>query len=359
MTRKVPVPPPSFFILLGVGGFLAYKIHDVLIPFLLGFALAYLLNPVVHYFEVRGLKRQHIVLTIYVLVAVALSIAANSLLPAMTSELALLHGKAPGYVTKTQALVASLQHDLAQRLPIGQSMIEAMSLKIYEPLVKQIPKIPAYVLGLFPLFSLLFLVPFITFFLLLDSKKLLQTLIQSLPSRYVEQALHLASEIDSALGNYIRGILIVALAVGTASYVGLKCLKVDYALAIATLCGIASFIPYFGAVLGMAVGGLVAFFQYKSAWVAGQVVLLFLGIRLADEAFIQPFVSIHAVHLHPMIFLLALMAGGKLFGFVGLLFAVPTACVIKSLILVAYDWYATETQTAPRDTLPQARLPYI
>jgi len=334
-------------------------IHEVLVPFLLGCALAYLLNPIVHYFEVRGLRRSHVVATIYILVAVTLTIAANSILPAMSRELALLQGKAPAYFKGVEEMASSLQHQLAESLPFGQSVIDNVSLKLYEPLMKQLQKLPTYVLGLFPLFSLLFLVPFITFFLLLDSKNGLQHLIQVCPSRYVEQALHILSEIDTSLGNYIRGILIIATTIGIASYIGLKILVIDYALAVSTLAGLSSFIPYLGAVMGAAVGALVAFFQYQGVKMPLYVVLLFTGIRLADEAVVQPLVAKHSIHLHPLIFLLALMIGGKLFGFVGLLFAVPAACIVKALVGVAWDWYVTEAQIVLPEAVDGVEVPFV
>jgi len=358
VARRPPIPP-AWILLLGAALLYAcYRVHEILIPFLLSFAFAYLLNPVLKDMEVRGFRRDILVIGIYLLIAAVLTVAASTLIPAITRELALLSGKAPVYITKTQALASQMQHDLAQRLPFGQEAAENWSLKLYEPVFKQLPKIPKYVLGLFPLFSLLFLVPFITFFILLDSKNLLQHAIQVVPSRYVEQVLHIISEVDTALGNYIRGVMIIVITIGVTSYIGLMTLRVDYALAVATLAGISSFIPYLGAVLGAAVGALVAFFQYHNITVPLQVILLFTAIRMADEAFVQPLVSRHSVHLHPLVFLFALMTGGKVFGFVGLLFAVPAACIIKSLIVVAWDWYVTEAQMKVQ-TVSGSSIPYI
>ena len=359
MARATPRPPWWTPFAAAAVAWALYQIHDALIPFALSFALAYLLNPVVHYFEVRGCKREQVVLALYLIVAATLTLTANSILPAATRELALLEGKVPGYINRGKEILAAIQYGVAQRLPFGNHIVESWNLKLYEPVMEQLPKIPAYVLGLVPLFSLLFLVPFITFFLLLDAPGLLQKTIQILPSRYVEQALHVLSEVDTALGNYIRGILIIALSIAAASYVGLRILNINYPLAIAILAGLSSLIPYLGAIMGMIVGGLVAFFQYQNFAMPVKVVLLFVGIRAADEAVLQPIVAKHSVHLHPLLFLLSLMVGGKLFGFVGLLFAVPAACVIKALIMVAWDWYVSEAQMTPPAPYPGSQIPYI
>ncbi|MBI5244976.1 MAG: AI-2E family transporter [Elusimicrobia bacterium] len=357
--RKTPqFSWPAFFTAVAVLYFL-YKIHVVLIPFVLSFALAYLMNPVIHHFEAHGFRREHVVLGLYCVIAAGIAAAANFMLPAMMNELDLLQGRAGIYYAAIQQTFSTLQDEAVRRLPFGQHIVERMSLKMYNPLMEQLPKLPSYILGLFPLLSLIFLVPFIAFFVLMDSENFLQDAVQICPSRHVEQVLHIFSEIDTSLGNYVRGILIVAAAIGVASYIGLMALGVDYALAVATLSGVSSFIPYLGAVMGAVVGGGVAFFQFHTFWAPLKVVILFFGIRLADEALLQPLISRHSMHLHPLLFLLALMVGGKIFGFVGLLFAVPAACILKALIGVAWDYYSTQIQTAPRMTLDGTEIPYV
>jgi len=358
MARRAPKPPLWAYIVIALALYLAFLVHHVLVPFALSFALAYLLNPVIHYFEVRGLRREHIVLGLYIIITIAVTISANVLLPAVANEVETLKTKFPEYLNSIEVMAEKMQLKIAKELPFGREQFEAMSFKMYDPIMKQIPHLPAYVLGLFPLFSLLFLVPFITFFILMDSKNLLEEAIQACPSRYVEQVLHVVSELDTALGNYIRGILIIASVIGVASYAGLIFIRVDYALAIAALSGLASFIPYFGALLGMVVGALVAFFQYYNYVVPMRVVILFILIRLGDEAFVQPSVAKHSVHLHPLLFLVSLMIGGEVFGFIGLLFAVPMACVIKALIGVAWDWYVSEAQISAPRSIEGAIVPF-
>ncbi|TBR24914.1 AI-2E family transporter [bacterium] len=356
--RRPPTPPWWTLLILAAMAWGFYHLHDALVPFLLSFALAFLLNPVVHWFEVRGFRREQVVMAIYLVVAGIITMTANWVLPAATRELALLEGKVPGYITRAKELVGAAQFAVAHRLPFGAHVVESWNLKLYEPVMDQLPKIPAYVLGLVPLFSLLFLVPFITFFMLMDAPTFLQKGIQILPSRYVEQALHLLSELDAALGNYIRGVLIIAGAIGVASYVGLVALGINYPLAIATLAGISSLIPYLGAVMGMAVGGVIAFFQFQNLAMPLKVAVLFVGIRLGDEAIVQPFVAKHSVHLHPMVFLFALMAGGKVFGFIGLVFAVPAVCMLKAVVSVAWDWYVSEAQMVLDQGVDGSEVPY-
>ncbi|MFA6093873.1 MAG: AI-2E family transporter [Elusimicrobiota bacterium] len=348
----------SAFFTLSAFLYFLYHVHAVLIPFVLSFALAYLVNPVINEFESRGFRREHVVLALYLLIASGIVISANILLPAMAAELDMLQGRAQLYYSGIEKTFGVLQHDLAQKIPFGRVLMDRLSLKMYNPLMEQLPKLPSYILGLFPLLSLLFLVPFITFFMLMDAEAFLNKAVQACPGRHVEQALHIISAVDTSLGNYLRGIMLTAAAIGTASYIGLWTLGVDYALGVATLSGISSFVPYLGAILGALVGGLVAFFQFHTFAAPLKVILLFAGIRLADEALLQPIISKHSMHLHPLVFLLSLMLGGKIFGFIGLLFAVPTACVLKALMNVVWDYYLSHVPSA-RATPDGVDVPYI
>lgn len=354
--QRIPVVP--VLASLAALAYGAYHVHAALIPFALSFAVAYLANPIINVFEARGFRRDQTVLMLYLLIATAISIGANYLLPTITTELSLLQTQVPMYLRRSQEYAVQMQAHIAHKLPFGQTLVEHWNMRMYEPLMEHLQHVPAYLLGLVPLLSLLFVVPFITFYMLMDSSSAIQHAIQICPSRYVEQVLHLVCEVDTSLGNYIRGVLILALAISITSFLGLTFLGVDYALAIATLSGLVSFVPYAGAIIGMVVGGVVAGFQFKSFLAAGKVIALFAGIRLADEMFLQPVVSRHSVHLHPLVYLGALMIGGEAFGFIGLLFAVPAACIFKVLIGLVWDFYLSGDGGVLHSP-PGAKIPYI
>ena len=358
MERRGTLPVIPILIIVGAGLYGAYILGRVLVPFLLAFALAYVVNPLINAVETRGVRRFHIVLGFYLLAAFLLYLLAQYLLPALISGMTGLQADMPGYFTKIHTFFSELPLRVAKHVPHAVLPVaERFVSKTYASAAEQMEYLPSYLMGIFPLLSLFFLVPFITFFLLLDGPDLTAVLIQACPSRHVERALHLISEIDSSLGNYLRGILIVALAITAASYLGLLALGVNAAAPIALLAGASSFVPYLGAVVGALVGGAVAAIQFSSLTAGFKVVLLFAAIRLADEAFLQPSIARYSVRLHPLAFLFSLMAGGELFGFVGLLFAVPAACVIKSLLKVSWDWYLSEAGWKGAAASPTA-IPY-
>ncbi|MDD5628547.1 MAG: AI-2E family transporter [Elusimicrobia bacterium] len=336
----------------------AYLVRQALLPFVLSFALAYVLNPLIDAAETRGLRRFHVVLAFYILAGLLLYLLGQLLLPVLLAETSRLQVDAPVYLAKVQKFAAGLQGRAAKHLPHAGLPIGPLAERAYASAMAQLEFVPSYLLGLFPLLSLFFLVPFITFFLLLDGPLIISTTIQAAPSRYVEQALHLLNAIDASLGHYLRGILIVALSITAASYVGLLALGLHAALSIAILAGVSSFVPYLGAVVGALVGGAAAVIQFGTVEASLKVVALFVGIRLADEALLQPFIAKYSVHLHPLIYLLSMMIGGEIFGFLGLVFAVPAACILKALVQVVWEWYASQARLRGHAARDCVAVPY-
>ncbi len=340
--------------------FALYQIHRILIPFALGFAMAYVLNPIVSAFELRGLRRWVIVLMMFLFAAGALGFAAGSLTDLVTTQFSSLQVMAPSYLVKSKTLIAGYERDLIRRLPYGYGAIvsKAIDQRLTGPLVDQLENVPTYVLGLFPILSFLLLIPLVTFYMLLDGPDAIDRFIQACPSRYVEQALHLISEIDASLGSYLRGIIIDAFAITAAAFVGLLVLDVNQALAISILAGVCNFIPYIGALLAGLAGGLVALFQYGNIWAFLRVAALFCAIRFLDDWVLQPLIAKQTVHLHALAYLLTLLIGGEFFGLAGLIFAVPVVCILKALITVVWAWYSTETQLRQPAMLDAAMMPY-
>lgn len=344
---------------LGVVGLSVHFLMPVLVPFALGCAAAYILNPLPAAAEVRGLRREAVVIGGYVLGAGLLVLLGGTLLPLLGRELSSLREDVPDYAARLRLAWLHIQAGIIARAPFLAPHVRKLNpTEALGPLLDQAVSMPSYALSAVPLLMLLFLVPFISFFLLMDGPASIDRAIQRCPSRYVEQVLHLVSEIDRSLGAYLRGLILVAFVLTLASFIGLLALGVNQAIWIALLSGVSSFVPYLGAIVGMVVGGLVAGFQYGTLTAALKVILLFLLIRLGDEMFLQPYIAKRSVHLHPLLFLFTFMTGGELFGFIGLVFAVPVACVIKALIEVAWSWYASEAQLDAPSDADVAPAPY-
>jgi putative permease len=157
--------------------------------------------------------------------------------------------------------------------------------------------------------------------------------IDAVPNRYFEFSLNVLQKMDSQLGNYLRGQFLVALMIGTLSTITLWLLGVDFFLMIGPIAGLMNMIPYVGPIAG----GLLAIIA--SVITSGQfdtipgIVIAFTAIQIFDNSLLQPLILARNVELHPMLILLAILIGGKLFGIVGLLLAVPFAAILKVIIV--------------------------
>ncbi len=338
--RKFPFVP--VFLVGSATLYAFYQVHEALTPFLLAAAFAYVLNPVVTYFEARGMRRFHLVLCGYLGAAALAVIAYAGLKTVIVSETELLQTRAPAYLQQIQKAVYSQQASLTKRLPLPPKIAEHALESALGGTLHVLQDLPSHILSLLPYLMHALLVPFIGFFFLLDGPSGVDALIQACPSRLVEQAIHLLSEIDTALGNYLRGLIIVAAVIFIISFFGLLILGVDNALIIAAISAVSSVVPYFGLVMGIIVGGAMAFYQFGTPMAAIKVALLFLGIRGLEETLIQPIIARHSLHMHAMTNLLVLILGGEMFGFLGLVFAVPAAGIIKAFVSVTWSWYTSE-----------------
>lgn len=356
--RRFPLIP---VILLTAGFlFLLYHLYHVLIPFALGFAVAYVANPLVTLLEVRGLRRSVIVVGLFLAVVGAIIFAAGTVTEVITAQFSTLQAQAPAYLARGKTLLTTYQSTLMHRFPSAyhSAMTKQLDERLYSPLIDQAQNLPSYVLNLFPLLSLFVLVPFVAFFLLTDGSAAIDGFIQACPSRYVEQALHLISEIDQSLGSYLRGIILEALAIAAGVFVGLLILDVTQAMTIAALAGFLTFIPEVGIVVSALSGILVALVQFGTFAACLKVAALFAAVKLADYIFLQPMIAKHSVHLHTLVLIGVLMVGGEFFDIVGLIFAVPVTCVLKALFKVVWAWYSTEARLRGPELVDASATPY-
>ncbi len=341
-SERRPFPLTGVLLAAGAAGYAFFHLHHALTPFLLAAAFAYVLNPIVSNFEARGLRRGQLVVGGYLLAAAVGVFAYAGLKSLILSETELLQTRAPAYLAQLQKMALAQQDQLTKKLPLPPQVVEHALQSALGGALHLVQNLPSHILALVPFLALALLVPFIGFFFLLDAPDGVEHGIQLCPSRFVEQAIHLLSEIDTALGNYVRGLIIVVTVIFILSFLGLVALGIDNALLIAAIAGISSVVPYFGLAMGIVVGGAMAVYQFGTLWAAAQVAALFIGIRLVEEALIQPIIAKHSLHMHAMTNLFALIIGGATFGFLGLVFAVPAAGIIKALVSVTWSWYTSE-----------------
>ncbi len=352
LTGKSLIPA----ILVSAAVYFLYRVHDMLLPFVLAAVLAYLLNPLVRFFEVRGMRRRPVVVVLYLglMTLAVVMIVKLGALAGLEAEKATRN--MPRYVQQGSEAFSRWQSTTHMNPAIVD--VIASHGRLWPQQI--LSRMPSFALGILPVLEIVFLVPFIGFFLVQEGPRGRDRVLEWVPNRYVEMVLGLLVEVDNSLGKYVRGVCLEALLVGCIALAGFWLIGLDYAVQIAVVIGMANVIPYVGPVVGAILGGGVAMFQWGTTFGLCKVLLVCGMVRFIEDWFIQPVVMQKAVSLHPVMILFSLMAGAKLFGFWGLLFAIPVASMVKVLLEVFLPWYRAQySHSRPATFADVNRIPLV
>jgi predicted PurR-regulated permease PerM len=308
-----------------------YLVRGILWPFLLSALLAYFITPLIDFFEQFGIKKMIAVIFLYLAVFGAIAGALIIVAPAVVHQAVSLNKNLPEYTAQVKGITLVWQWKIENRFPMvkEKDLFNKATTALQNYLSDFLNNIPSYIMNVFSIFALLFIVPFATFFFIVDGKAAMNALYRNLPPRYIETVLSVISELDEALGRYIRYQMIEAGFVGLLSFIGLVILGVNYSLLIAILAGMANMIPYFGPTVGMTVGIAVGFIQFKALTIVIQIFVLFIIVQFIDNNFIQPIIISKGTNLHPMVIFFSVIAGAEILGVLGMFLAVPVAVMIK------------------------------
>ena len=185
----------------------------------------------------------------------------------------------------------------------------------------------------------LVLIPLVTFYLLRDWQVLMNRLAELVPRQAAPVVFRMARDCDRVLGAFLRGQLSVMLALAVVYTLGLWLVGLDLALLIGAIAGLVSFVPYLGFIIGIFAAGIAAIVQFQDVTHLIPVVAVFGVGQLLESFVFTPFLIGDRVGLHPLAVIFAVMAGGQLFGFTGILLALPAAAVIMVLLRYAHERY--------------------
>ena len=333
------------FGLLVVAVWLMVLARGVILPFFLAGVLAYVMSPLVTFLELRGLKRSTAVAVLYVAVVLVAGGLAYWIHSIWWEEIPRLRYNWPLYL---QQVKASAAHGDALLRAEWPWVSEHLSLdrtvnKLFLSADTALEGTPSFYLPLIATLGLnLILVPFVGFYFLKGGRAGFQVMLDACPGRWVEKFLSLLHKVDDVVGNYLRGVLMEALLVGSCACVGLLVLGVDYAGILGAAATLFNLVPYVGPLAAGSLAVTAAFLQHGNFMAPAQVALLFLSLRLADDLVFQPIVMNRAVHLHPALVIFAFLAGHEIAGIWGLILAVPTVSIVKELGALLLAWYRSE-----------------
>ena len=324
---------------LGVAaGFLLllWLLNDILLPFVVGAVVAYFFDPVVMRLQRVGLSRTWAT-TVVTVVAVLIGIgAAMAIVPPLFGQVQALIAKAPEYVVQAARRIQPMIEPVRTRLdlpPLGLQELQAELSQWAGQALSLLGNVATRVaqrgVAIINLLALLFLTPVVTFYLLRDWPKVLAAIDGALPLDHADTIRTLAHQANAAVAGYVRGQALVCLCLGTIYAVGLSLVGLQFGFVIGLIAGLISFIPFVGTLVGATLSIGMALVQFPPHWVGVvEVAAVFLVGHLLEGNVLSPKLVGDRVGLHPVWIMFALLAGGALFGFVGVLIAVPVAAVI-------------------------------
>lgn len=331
----------------GLVALLVLAVHllkSILLPFVLGTAIAFLLDPLVDRLDRWRIPRALSALAVllgFILLIVALLLLLVPLLEAQVSQLV---DRFPRYLEAGRHLFDRLFQMANDRLPAEdvERLRDAAGNKLGDLLAGLGNVVTSLLTGgvaVANVLSLVFITPIVTFFLLRDWNRIVATVDSWLPRQHLATIREQARLIQETLSGFLRGQAMVCLLFGCVYAAGLSLLGLDFGLVIGFCTGLMIFIPFLGGITGASIATALAFAQFPDWHRPLQVALLFAAGQTLEGNVVTPKLVGDRVHLHPLWVIFSLLAFGALFGFVGVLIAVPMAAVLGVLTRFALKRY--------------------
>ena len=305
---------------------LLWLLGDVILPFLLGGALAYLLDPLADRLERLGLSRTWSVAVIALGVVLIFVAAVLLLIPTLIGQTSQLVQTAPELFSGLRDWLAVRFPDLMDETSTIRGQLDAIGAAVQARGGEILNSVLSSAMGVFNLLVLFVVVPVVAVYLLVDWDRMVARIDELLPREHAPTIRQLAREVDRTLASFVRGQGLVCLILGTYYAVALALVGLNFGLVVGAVAGLVTFIPYVGALVGGVLAIGLALFQFWGDWVwIGAVAGIFVAGQMIEGNILTPRLVGGSVGLHPVWLLFALAVFGTLFGFVGMLVAVPFA----------------------------------
>jgi predicted PurR-regulated permease PerM len=321
---------------VAIVGWLAWKVGVIFPPLILAGALVFVLNPLVTFLHRRRVPRAAGVGLTYLAFLGVVALVGLILYPAAKDQGENLADRWPEIKQKIERWVddraVSTQGTPIEfdRKQLGDAITSSDT-----SLRDQVRQVTEIGIQVFHVLLVLILAPIFAFYLLVDLPHLRRVADGLIPEAARDEVLHMSRKVNLAVGGFFRGQLVVAFIVGALSSIGMLIIDLPFWLLIGMVAGFFNLIPLIGPYIG-AIPGIVIAFTTREPITAVWVAAIMTGVQQIDNHFISPLVMHRVVKLHPVMVMVALLLGGTLFGFFGLLVAVPTAAVLK--IVLGHLW---------------------
>ncbi|WP_282151655.1 AI-2E family transporter [Ruegeria atlantica] len=319
---------------------LLWALGDVLLPFVIGGAIAYFLDPVADRLENLGLSRMAATAIITVVGILGFALAILMVVPALITQLIELVEVMPSLFQQLRSFIEQQFPSLLDRESNSHQFLVSLGETLKSKTGDVLQSVAASLGSAINVVVLLVIVPVVAVYMLLDWDRMIARIGDLLPRDHAPTIKRLAGEIDAVLASFVRGMGTVCLILGTYYAVALMAVGLQFGLIVGFIAGLVTFIPYLGALIGGTLAIGLALFQFWGDWAhIGLVAGIFALGQVTEGNFLTPKLVGSSVGLHPVWLLLALSVFGALFGFVGMLIAVPVAAALGVLARYATSVY--------------------
>ncbi len=336
----------NWLIAIALTGWLFYLLAPVLTPFVAAALLAYLGDPMADRLQKLKMPRTLAVVAVFLITFLLLALLILLVGPLIKTQISALFDALPDIARRVEqewlpSVTDWLDLETGDDVGIGaflarySDMVGSWSGKLLLSVSKSGGALAAAVLSLF-------LIPILTFYLLRDWDSILVHIGALVPESQRDTVFQLAHETDDVLSAFLRGQLLVMAALAIIYSIGLSLVGLKFAVAIGVVAGLVSFVPYLGFVFGIALAGLTVALEPNPLWQIVGVVVTFTLAQVLEGSVLTPKLVGDRIGLHPVIIILAVAAGGQLFGFFGILLALPAAAVLSVLVRFAFHRYLKE-----------------
>lgn len=331
-------------LLLLVTGFLVYLLAPVLTPFMMAAILAYIGDPLVDRLEAVRVPRTFAVVIVFLSLTLFAIIALVILVPMIERQILTLGHKVPAYVDAVQTKLIpwlNTRFGFSVELDFGtlkQSFQDSWkdASGVVATAISYVTRSGAVLAGWF---ANLLLIPVVTFYLLRDWDIMIRRIGEIIPRKNLPVVSRLAKSSDEVLSAFLRGQLLVMLALTIVYSVGLWIVGLELALLSGLIAGLVSFVPYLGFIVGILIAGIAAVMQFQDMIHLLYVLIVFGVGQLLEGMLLTPLLVGDRIGLHPVAVIFAVLAGGQLFGFLGVLLALPVAAVIAVILRYLHERY--------------------
>ncbi|MGR3322452.1 MAG: AI-2E family transporter [Pseudooceanicola sp.] len=331
---------------------------DVILPFVLGGAVAYFLDPVADRLERAGLSRAAATALITLSAIVIFILMALLVVPTLINQTVALFDTAPKVFRDLQAFLTERFPQLLDEGSVLRQSLTAVGETIQSRGGELLNTALSSAATLINIVMLFVIVPVVAFYLLYDWDRMVAQIDVLLPREHAPVIRRLAREIDDTLASFIRGMGTVCLILGTYYAIALMLVGLQFGLVVGAFAGLVTFIPYVGALLGGVLAIGLALFQFWGEWLSiGLVAAIFVLGQVVEGNVLTPKLVGDSVGLHPVWLIFALSVFGSLFGFVGMLVAVPVAAAIGVLARFLLEQYRDSRLYRGSDTGDSGGLP--